>query len=254
MTGEGDRFGRSPEPARWRQPPGAGYPAPMDRIDHLEHLDKNLVDELAQVAREAVRDELREQTRKQRRAAALYATSGAVALYAGAALALTLGLALAEGLPGWAAALITAAVLGALAYALRNMARPGPSRTHPRPAVSALPGTRRQRCSGAGRACPFRPYPRCRPADPRRTSPRREHRAGTTAIPGRRTTGRDGECAGTRTNARTGRRPSRVGGPFPVQSRHRPGTVVVTGPSAGPGARTRNGRAGRFRARPPVGP
>jgi hypothetical protein len=35
----------------------------MDRIDHLEHLDKNLADELAQVAREAVRDELREQTR-----------------------------------------------------------------------------------------------------------------------------------------------------------------------------------------------
>ncbi|MDQ0937027.1 phage holin family protein [Streptomyces turgidiscabies] len=103
----------------------------MDRIDHLEHLDKHLVDELAQVAREAVRDELRDQTRKQRRTAALYATSGAVALYAGAALALTLGLALAEGLPGWAAALITAAVLGALAYALRDMARPGPSRTRP---------------------------------------------------------------------------------------------------------------------------
>ncbi|GAQ73056.1 hypothetical protein T45_04812 [Streptomyces turgidiscabies] len=108
-----------------------GYPAVMDRIDHLEHLDKHLVDELAQVAREAVRDELREQTRKQRRTAALYATSGAVALYAGAALALALGLALATGLPDWAAALVTAAILGALAYALRNMARPGPSRTHP---------------------------------------------------------------------------------------------------------------------------
>ncbi|WP_344395698.1 phage holin family protein [Streptomyces vastus] len=100
----------------------------MDRIDHLEHLDKNLVDELAQVARDAVRDELREQTRKQRRAAALYAASGAVALYAGAALALTLGLLLALGLPDWAAALITAAVLGVVAYLLRGAARPSASR------------------------------------------------------------------------------------------------------------------------------
>ncbi len=66
---------------------GSGYPAGMNRLDHLEHLDEDLVDELAQVAREAVRDELREQTRKQRRTAALYAASGAVGLYAGAALA-----------------------------------------------------------------------------------------------------------------------------------------------------------------------
>lgn len=164
----------------------------MDRIDHLEHLDKHLVDELAQVAREAVRDELRDQTRKQRRTAALYAMSGAVALYAGAALALTLGLALAEGLPGWAAALISAAVLGALAYALRNMARPGPSRTHPRPAASARRATRRSRRPWAGWARPpFRPSPRWRPADPRRTWPRPSRRARTTTIPRARTTGRD---------------------------------------------------------------
>ncbi|MER7233432.1 hypothetical protein ABT348_21090 [Streptomyces olivaceus] len=32
----------------------------MDRTDHLEHLDRQLVDELAQAARETVRDELRE--------------------------------------------------------------------------------------------------------------------------------------------------------------------------------------------------
>jgi hypothetical protein len=100
----------------------------MDRLDHLEHLDKQLVDELAQVARETVRDELREQTRKQRRRATLYAASGAVALYAGAALALALGLGLAAGLPDWAAALITAAILGAAAYALRGAARPNASR------------------------------------------------------------------------------------------------------------------------------
>ncbi|MGN9820381.1 phage holin family protein [Streptomyces sp. SD11] len=107
----------------------------MDRIDHMEHLDKHLADELAQVARDAIREELREQTRKQRRTAALYAASGAVALYAGAALALTVGLALAIGLPDWAAALITAAVLGALAYVLRNAARPSASR----PAAGGAP-------------------------------------------------------------------------------------------------------------------
>ncbi|MBC7271795.1 MAG: hypothetical protein H5T76_24325, partial [Streptomyces sp.] len=61
----------------------------MKRLDHLEHLDKHLVDELAQVTRETVRDELHRQARQQRRKAALYAASGAVALYAGAALALT---------------------------------------------------------------------------------------------------------------------------------------------------------------------
>ncbi|SOE08058.1 Putative Holin-X, holin superfamily III [Streptomyces sp. Ag109_G2-15] len=96
----------------------------MDHLDHLEHLDKHLVEELAQVARETVRDELREQTRRQRRTALLYAASGAVALYAGGALALALGLGLAAGLPGWAAALITAAILGVIAYLLRGAAHP----------------------------------------------------------------------------------------------------------------------------------
>ncbi|KUN56002.1 hypothetical protein AQJ43_07030 [Streptomyces avermitilis] len=100
----------------------------MKPLDHLEHLDKSLVDELAQVARETIRDELREQSRKQRRTATLYAASGAAALYAGAALAVALGLALSLGLPGWAAALITAAVLGVVAQLLRAAARPSPSR------------------------------------------------------------------------------------------------------------------------------
>lgn len=109
---------------------GYGYPALMEPLDHLEHLDKQLVDELAQVARETVRDELREQTRKQRRAALLYGASGAVALYAGGALAVALGL--ATSLPGWAAALITAGVLGVLAYVLRGAARTGhPHPSHP---------------------------------------------------------------------------------------------------------------------------
>lgn len=114
---------------------GPGYPHGMERIDHLEHLDKHFVDELAQVARETIREELREQTRKQRRTATLYAASGALALYAGAALALAVGLALGIGLPGWAAALITAAVLGVLAYVLRGAARPHSRPAHPgRPA------------------------------------------------------------------------------------------------------------------------
>ena len=47
----------------------------MKPLDHLEHLDKHLVDELAQVARETVRDELCEQTRRQRRKAAHRATA-----------------------------------------------------------------------------------------------------------------------------------------------------------------------------------
>ncbi|MEV7796231.1 phage holin family protein [Streptomyces sp. NPDC087512] len=101
----------------------------MDRMDHLEHLDRQLIDELAQVARETVRDELRRQTRTQRRRATLYAASGAAALYAGAALALTVGLVLAIGLPGWASALITAALLGVAAHLLRTAARPHGSGT-----------------------------------------------------------------------------------------------------------------------------
>lgn len=100
----------------------------MERIDHLEHLDRHLVDELAQVARETIREELREQTRKQRRTAVLYAASGAVALYAGAAVAVAIGLALGIGLPNWAAALITAAILGVAAYLLRNAAKPHAAR------------------------------------------------------------------------------------------------------------------------------
>ncbi|CAM5402148.1 phage holin family protein [Streptomyces pharetrae] len=93
-------------------------------MDRLEHLDKHLADELAQVARETIRDELKQQTRKQRRTAMLYAASGTVALYAGAALALAVGLALDLVMPDWAAALITAALLAVAAYALRGAARP----------------------------------------------------------------------------------------------------------------------------------
>ena len=132
----------------------------MDRLDHLEHLDKHLADELAQVARETIRDELRQQTRKQRRTAMLYAASGTVALYAGAALALAVGLALDLVMPDWAAALITAAILGAVAYALRGAARPkhtseydaGRERTAGATPPAGAPG-------GRGPAYPPMPWP-----------------------------------------------------------------------------------------------
>ncbi|MFF4269376.1 phage holin family protein [Streptomyces sp. NPDC001536] len=133
----------------------------MDRLDHLEHLDKHLVEELAQVTRETVREELREQTRKQRRKAMLYAASGAVALYAGAALALAVGLALALGLPDWAAALITAAILGAVAYVLRGAARPSASRPGPEAAASPdhVVGGRSPATPPGGTGMPYPPMP-----------------------------------------------------------------------------------------------
>ncbi|WP_171109436.1 MULTISPECIES: phage holin family protein [Streptomyces] len=141
----------------------------MDRMDHLEHLDKHLVDELAQVARETVRDELRQQTRKQRRKATLYAASGVVALYAGAAVALAVGLALAAALPGWAAALITAAILGVVAYLLRGAARPHAAGTpHGRAELAAD----RDRAHGAAPppgppgGLSNAPYPSVRPFPP----------------------------------------------------------------------------------------
>ncbi|MBC9728676.1 phage holin family protein [Streptomyces sp. TRM68367] len=126
----------------------------MERLDHLEHLDRHLVDELAQVARETVRDELRRQTRRQRRTAVLYAASGTVALYAGAALALALGLAFAVVVPDWAAALITGAILGVVAYVLRGAARPSVS------SAAARPTPEREAEITAARAAPGGiPYP-----------------------------------------------------------------------------------------------
>lgn len=146
----------------------------MEGLEHLEHLDKHLVDELAQVARETVRDELREQTRKQRRTAMLYAASGAVALYAGAALALTLGLALAIGLPDWAAALITAGILGAVAYLLRGMAHPAGARPTPQREAELMAAGQGDRAFGGsapvtpqtGAGAPIPPIPPMPPVAP----------------------------------------------------------------------------------------
>lgn len=146
----------------------------MEPLDHLEHLDKQLVDELAQVARETVRDELREQTRKQRRTAMLYGASGAVALYAGGALALALGLALATGLPGWAAALITAAILGVIAYVLRDMAKPG--HAHHAPPSHTVGGTPPAGPTG-GLGTPYPPMPSEAPSWPGTDPEGPHHRA-----------------------------------------------------------------------------
>ncbi|GGT06938.1 hypothetical protein GCM10010254_29330 [Streptomyces chromofuscus] len=149
---------------------GHGYPTAMDRMDHLEHLDKHLVDELAQVARETIRDELRQQTRKQRRKATLYAASGAVALYAGAAVALAVGLALAAVLPDWAAALITAAILAVVAYLLRGAARPhAPGTPHGRAEMAADRAHGAAPPVGPGNA-PYPPVPSAPPTPPGRAT------------------------------------------------------------------------------------
>ncbi|MFF8194895.1 phage holin family protein [Streptomyces bobili] len=151
----------------------------MERIDHLEHLDKHLVDELAQVARETIREELREQTRKQRRTATLYAASGALALYAGAALALAVGLALGIGLPDWAAALITSAILGVLAYVLRGAARPHPRPAHQGGADAAQPPPVVPHAGAAtGLGAPYPPMPPTPPDEaprPGRIDPEEPH-------------------------------------------------------------------------------
>ncbi|MEW1778775.1 phage holin family protein [Streptomyces sp. NPDC086777] len=135
----------------------------MEHLDHLEHLDKDLVDELAQVARETVRDELREQGRKRRRAAMLYGASGAVALYAGAAVALAVGLAWAIVLPAWAAALVTAVILGAVAYALREAGRPKRPHAPHRVIGGTAPGT-----PPGGTGLPYPPIPAEPPGMPGR--------------------------------------------------------------------------------------
>ncbi|MFF8726392.1 phage holin family protein [Streptomyces sp. NPDC015171] len=134
----------------------------MDRLDHLEHLDKDVVEELAQVARETVRDELRTQSRKQRRTALLYGASGAVALYAGGAVALAVGLALTAVLPGWAAALITAVLLGAVAACLRSAAHSG-HRLHP---LHRVPGGSPPAAPPSGLGLPYPPMPPYPPVDP----------------------------------------------------------------------------------------
>ena len=133
----------------------------MEHIEHLEHLDKELVDELAQVARETVRDELREQSRKRRRAAMLYGASGAVALYAGGAVALALALAWAIVLPGWAAALVTAVILGVVAFALREAARP--KRPH---APHRVVGGNAPVAPPSGMGMPYPPMPGTPPVVP----------------------------------------------------------------------------------------
>src|SRR5690606_27916517 len=141
---------RRPVAPRYAAGP-AGTRRAMQRLEHLQHLDKHLVDELAQVARETVRDELREQTRKQRRKAALYAASGATALYAGAALALAVVV-----LPDWAAAFITAVILAAAAYALRGAARPAPA-PPTAPGTPARPDVPGQAGPAGGHGAPVPP-------------------------------------------------------------------------------------------------
>ncbi|MFJ6632403.1 phage holin family protein [Streptomyces sp. NPDC091376] len=85
-------------------------------------MDTNLSEQVAQVVRDAIADELRAQTRKQRRTAAFYTASGAVGLYAGAAVAACLVLLLHAVMPAWVAALLVGVVLAGVAYVLKSAA------------------------------------------------------------------------------------------------------------------------------------
>ncbi|WP_051852455.1 phage holin family protein [Streptomyces aureocirculatus] len=159
--------------------------------------DRTLGDVLSQVVRDAVheslrqtlRDELRDELRaelshaaaKQRRKAALYATSGALTLYAGAAAALTVGLALALGLPNWAAALIVTVLLAGAAVLTRNAARPSPkgsratappvpagdpAATHGTPAAPPVPAAPMPAATAATAAAPAMPATPAAPVTP----------------------------------------------------------------------------------------
>ncbi|QDQ14559.1 phage holin family protein [Streptomyces spectabilis] len=134
----------SDNPHRPQVPPTS---APGTGATGLASPETALSDALSQVVHEAVRASLHESVRselrtqlraeladvarKQRRRASLYATAGAFTLYAGAAAALTLGLAIAVGLPGWVAGLIVTALLAVVAVVLRNAARPAKSAPGP---------------------------------------------------------------------------------------------------------------------------
>jgi hypothetical protein len=81
---------------------------------------------LSEQAERAVRDALRAETRERGPHARLYAGSAAAGLLGGGALTACLVLALAEAMPGWAAALIVGVALVALAVLLKNAARTRP--------------------------------------------------------------------------------------------------------------------------------
>ncbi|WP_405806440.1 phage holin family protein [Streptomyces sp. NBC_01187] len=104
----------------------------------------DLSEPMAHLVREqlkAVEEEMRAEVRARvsTRTVKLNAGAGAATLYGGGALVAAVGLALALVLPGWAAFLIVAGALFALAAALRNAARGrGPDRVAP-PTPSSAP-------------------------------------------------------------------------------------------------------------------
>ncbi|MFE7775229.1 phage holin family protein [Streptomyces sp. NPDC057445] len=112
-------------------------------------MDTHLSDHVAQVVREALKDELREQTKRQRRTALLYTGSGVVGLYAGGALVACLVLVLSAVMPAWAAPLVVGAALAGVAFALRTAARseasaspaPLPPEAPPLPSYAPDPGS-----------------------------------------------------------------------------------------------------------------
>ncbi|WP_369206553.1 phage holin family protein, partial [Streptomyces sp. PU-14G] len=97
-----------------------GPASPGDLSEPVAHLIREQM--------ESVENDLRAEVRARlgNRALKLKAGAGVLALYAGAALAVAIGLLLASVMPGWAAALVVTALLAACALALRNAARGTP--------------------------------------------------------------------------------------------------------------------------------
>ncbi|MFE0107066.1 phage holin family protein [Streptomyces sp. NPDC059009] len=124
-------------------------------------LRESLHDSLHEELSACLREEVRAHTEKQRRTAKLYAASGTLALYAGGALVVAAGLAIALGLPGWAAALIVGVALGGFAMMLRQAARPRPPRTETRTAppttVPPMTGGGQTRAGETGAGMPVVP-------------------------------------------------------------------------------------------------
>ncbi|MGR8007258.1 phage holin family protein [Streptomyces hypolithicus] len=118
----------------------------------MNPMEANPSEQIAQVVRDTLKDELRAQTAKQRRPARLYAGASAAALYAGAAFTAFLVLVLHLALPAWAAALVAGILLAGLAVVLKQAARPGTGSAAP----AALSGAG-QGMSGAGQGTPAAP-------------------------------------------------------------------------------------------------
>ncbi|WP_326686751.1 phage holin family protein [Streptomyces sp. NBC_01795] len=183
----------------------------------------DLSEPMAHLVREqlkAVEEEMRAEVRARvsTRTVKLNAGAGAATLYGGGALVAAVGLALALVLPGWAAFLIVAGALFALAAALRNAARGrGPDRVAP-------------------------PTPSSAPSAPAR--------ARTAADAARAATAGATAAAGARAGAGTAAAPARPAPPTPEAAPQAPSAPPV--PEAAPPVPEATPRAPSVPAAPPV--